>query len=594
MWRVVVVALCGATASPRRLRTQRRTTASGRATIEACDDTIYYTEVTLGGQALQLVVDTGSSDLWVAGKDCNACTQTIYDRDASPTYASDGARVEIAYADGDSVVGVAARDTLGWGGVATANQSFVEVDASNFWICGDEDGVLGLGPSAGASSAFERMASGLDAPVLGIALRDGGAGEVSLGGVDAEAFVGDLTWLPVADGDVPLWSATLDAVVYRKAAASGEARLAGGVALFDTGTTFLVAPPSDALTVMAAVGATCYAYLDGGTYDIAPCGDLEADAQVDIAVAPCDAAASDAGLAFEFGGASFDLPAEAYVSEQDCGDGEFLDCRGLCWPDAFLEYARDDSCDDGRLGPDLFCVERGCDGGACADEKDACDPGVSEPRCYVDVDQGREGEWILGDALLKRYYFAVNVRDRTIGLAKSRAAFPGTAAAPSPAPSAAPSAAPSSAPSSAPSPAPRRKKGGTRATSTNSPLGAFVFLLFLASVFAVVCSMCRMARSAPRNRGYEYNDPDDDEYLQDPSWARTPRIMKRDSPGSGRRFFPRVELPTRRRRADDADAAPVVATREETVSALHASRSEADIWGAAPNVEEPMFEEVEL
>jgi len=399
--------------------------------------------------------------------------------------------------------------------------------------------------------------------VLGIALRDGGAGEVSLGGVDAEAFVGDLTWLPVADGDVPL---------------------------FDTGTTFLVAPPSDALAVMAAVGATCYAYLDGGTYDIAPCGDLEADAQVDIAVAPCDAAASDAGLAFEFGGASFDLPAEAYVSEQDCGDGEFLDCRGLCWPDEFLEYARDDSCDDGRLGPDLFCVERGCDGGACADEKDACDPGVSEPRCYVDVDQGREGEWILGDALLKRYYFAVNVRDRTIGLAKSRAASPGTAAAPSPAPSPAPSA----APSSAPSPAPRRKKGGTRAMSTNSPLGAFVFLLFLASVFAVVCSMCRMARSAPRNRGYEYNDPDDDEYLQDPSWARTPRIMKRDSPGSGRRFFPRVELPTRRRRADDADAAPVVATREETVSALHASRSEADIWGAAPNVEEHMFEEVEL
>ena len=130
--------------------------------------------------------------------------------------------------------------------------------------------------------------------------------------------------------------------------------------------------------------------------------------------------------------------------------------------------------------------------------------------------------------------------------------------------------------------------------SPNSPLGAFVFLLFLASVFAVVCSMCRMARSAPRNRGYEYNDPDDDEYLQDPSWARTPRIMKRDSPGSGRRFFPRVELPTRRRRADDADAAPVVATREETVSALHASRSEADIWGAAPNVEEHMFEEVEL
>ncbi|KAK7235671.1 aspartic-type endopeptidase [Aureococcus anophagefferens] len=347
MWRVVVVALCGATASPRRLRTQRRTTASGRATIEACDDTIYYTEVTLGGQALQLVVDTGSSDLWVAGKDCNACTQTIYDRDASPTYASDGARVEIAYADGDSVVGVAARDALGWGGVATANQSFVEVDASNFWICGDEDG-----------------AAGLVAPVLGIALRDGGAGE--------------------------LWSATLDAVVSREAAAPGEARLAGGVALFDTGTTFLVAPPSDALAVMARSGAACYAYLDGAC-DIAPCGDLEADAQVDIAVAPCDAAASDAGLAFEFGGASFDLPPEAYVSEQDCGDGEFLDCRGLCWPDEFLEYARDDSCDDGRLGPDLFCVERGCDGGACGADEGRLRPGVSEQRCYVDVDQGREG-----------------------------------------------------------------------------------------------------------------------------------------------------------------------------------------------------------
>ena len=115
----------------------------------------------------KVIVDTGSSDLWVAGKDCENCNQTIYDRDASPTYASDGARVAIAYADGDGVAGVLARDTLAWGGVATANLSaaawWARFARGGFGIPGARDG------DGNATSAPEQRGGG-SAGAFGAAL----------------------------------------------------------------------------------------------------------------------------------------------------------------------------------------------------------------------------------------------------------------------------------------------------------------------------------------------------------------------------------------------------------------------------------------
>ena len=147
--------LCGLVATGAERRVRRRPPARSvavkrTAEMENCDETIFYTSVVLGGQTLQLIVDSGSADWWVVGKDCpGGCNATtVFDRDASPTFAASGGRAEIDYEDGDGVAGARARDTLEWAGVHVDAMDFLEVDRSGFWICGAEDGVLGLGPSA--------------------------------------------------------------------------------------------------------------------------------------------------------------------------------------------------------------------------------------------------------------------------------------------------------------------------------------------------------------------------------------------------------------------------------------------------------------
>jgi len=54
---------------------RRRLAVGGRAPLATCRDTIFYTDALLGtpGKAVQLLVDTGSADLWVAASDCASC-----------------------------------------------------------------------------------------------------------------------------------------------------------------------------------------------------------------------------------------------------------------------------------------------------------------------------------------------------------------------------------------------------------------------------------------------------------------------------------------------------------------------------------------
>ena len=48
--------------------TRRRLSVGGRTDLKTCDDNVFYAEAALGTppQTFQLLIDTGSADLWVA------------------------------------------------------------------------------------------------------------------------------------------------------------------------------------------------------------------------------------------------------------------------------------------------------------------------------------------------------------------------------------------------------------------------------------------------------------------------------------------------------------------------------------------------
>lgn len=105
-----------------------------RTMLTVNQETLYFCNVTLGtpGQALRLVLDTGSSDLW-----CNAANSTLcsdsndscnisgsYDPSSSSTYAYVSSDFNISYADGTGAVGDYATDILHIGGSTLRNLQF--------------------------------------------------------------------------------------------------------------------------------------------------------------------------------------------------------------------------------------------------------------------------------------------------------------------------------------------------------------------------------------------------------------------------------------------------------------------------------------
>ncbi|KAF8230075.1 acid protease [Tricholoma matsutake] len=110
-------------------------------------DISYYANLSLGGRTFQLLVDTGSSDLWVAGNVPNT-------NDTKFT-------ASVQYAVG-SVQGPVQTARLDFDGKTVPDQAFLEVvpDSNN----PDGSGILGLGPNSG-SNIYETVGSTVGAAV---------------------------------------------------------------------------------------------------------------------------------------------------------------------------------------------------------------------------------------------------------------------------------------------------------------------------------------------------------------------------------------------------------------------------------------------
>ncbi|KAL6719114.1 hypothetical protein ACLMJK_003351 [Lecanora helva] len=170
----------------------------------------YLCPVTIGGQTLNLDVDTGSSDLWVfntALPKSDTENRTLYDPSKSETYSNvAGATFSVNYGDGSQTYGNVGVDTVEVGGVTVMGQALELPTAisSSFTDDLNSDGILGLGfqssngvrPEA-QPTFFENALSSLKAPVFTANLKANTAGNYQFGIIDHTAYTGEISYVPV-------------------------------------------------------------------------------------------------------------------------------------------------------------------------------------------------------------------------------------------------------------------------------------------------------------------------------------------------------------------------------------------------------------
>ncbi|KAI6236109.1 Peptidase A1 domain-containing protein [Aphelenchoides besseyi] len=274
-------------------------------------DAEYVGKITIGtpdDQEFSVILDTGSSNLWVVDKTCSdagdcpiyckleifckvlcdpsCCSSSDgkaksqknedgpcenkahYDSDKSSSYVKDGRDWEIQYGTG-SASGFLGTDTVALGEKSDADRLVVQgttfgqaTHLASFFTDQPLDGILGLAYKSiavdGVQPVFLHAVDlGLvDQPLFTVWLtRDGGAaqgqkgGQITYGGLDTEHCSSDVTYIPLSS---ELWfEFFIDGT-----ATNGDKETKSYSAISDTGTSLIAGPIGPLQTLVKATGAT--------------------------------------------------------------------------------------------------------------------------------------------------------------------------------------------------------------------------------------------------------------------------------------------------------------------------------------------------
>ncbi|PPQ90543.1 hypothetical protein CVT25_015857 [Psilocybe cyanescens] len=253
---------------------RRRASSVDIPVINEGADTSYIGSLTIGTppQSFEVILDTGSSDLWVTS--CDASTP-LFKSSSSSTFQSisTSSDVQISYGSG-SVIGALSTDTVTMGGFTISTQHCILLTVSvtrlNPDIAdGSVSGIMGLAfPSISTTRStpfWQALANNgqLSSPDMGFWLQranpqtktqsDQTAGGVfTLGGTNSSLFAGDIDFNNIPISTPTFWLQTVSAVTVNGQSieiSTGNAALAA----IDTGTTLIGGPSADVAAIWAAV-----------------------------------------------------------------------------------------------------------------------------------------------------------------------------------------------------------------------------------------------------------------------------------------------------------------------------------------------------
>ncbi|MCJ1253953.1 Vacuolar protease A [Lignoscripta atroalba] len=226
----------------------------------------YFSEIAIGTppQEFKVVLDTGSSNLWVPSQQCGsiACyLHTKYDSSASSTYKKNGSEFEIRYGSG-SLSGFISQDTVQIGDLKIKHQDFAEATSEPglAFAFGRFDGIMGLGYDTISVNKvvppfYNMLDQGLlDEPVFAFYLGntangEGDESEATFGGINEDHYTGKMTKIPLRRK--AYWEVDLDAINFGDA----SAELDNTGVILDTGTSLIALPSTLAELLNQEIGA---------------------------------------------------------------------------------------------------------------------------------------------------------------------------------------------------------------------------------------------------------------------------------------------------------------------------------------------------
>lgn len=224
-------------------------------------DYSYLSTLQFGSKAqeMHMLIDTGSTNTWVFSSDCKSGPCSIHNtfgKDDSTTLNTTTKPFSLAYGTGE-VDGVMAQDKVQFANYTLQLQFGLASQASDDFNNYPMDGILGLGPASssdlGSQTVMQTLdnQAGLKTNILGIHLQraaDGAKdGTITIGGLDASKFNGDIAYTPIKSGNA--WEIPVDDVFV----AGTPCKFSGKSAIIDTGTSYALMPPSDAKTLHSLI-----------------------------------------------------------------------------------------------------------------------------------------------------------------------------------------------------------------------------------------------------------------------------------------------------------------------------------------------------
>lgn len=228
----------------RRATMEKRDTPGSASLINYQDDSTFYAPVTIGtpGQSVNLVLDTGSSDMWtVQGKE-------NWSPSASSTFQNSTTAFQISYGSGD-VTGTLASDKVVLADHTAESQTFaLATSVSNGLLGNAVEGIMGLGFQSLSTSKSKPFWQNAGADQFSFYLKSDGetssseqapGGTFTLGGTNSSFYTGDINWSTVIDE--AYWLITLGGITINGQTVDlkGTSKVA-----VDTGTTLIGAPDS--------------------------------------------------------------------------------------------------------------------------------------------------------------------------------------------------------------------------------------------------------------------------------------------------------------------------------------------------------------